>query len=338
MKAKVATFGEIMLRLSTMENKRFIQSGAFQADYGGGEANVAVSLANFGIETSFISKIPNNPLGDAILGYLRANKVNTKDIVLGGERLGTYYLEVGNGTRGSSVIYDRKYSSFSTVSLEEINFEEALKDVTLIHISGITPALSKNCKNLNLTLAKKAKEMGILVSFDFNYRGKLWTLEEAGETLKEYLPYIDICFAGHLDAENILKISIEKSTIKTHEELLEAYYFEILKSYPNIKYFSATKRNINSVDNNDLVGYIYTNGVLYKSKEYNFNILDRVGGGDAFSAGILYGILENMDSQNIVEFGVAASVLKHSIKGDANLVSVEEVKNLIENGAGKISR
>lgn len=335
---KVLTFGEIMLRLSTMENNRFLQSRKFQGDYGGGEANVAVSLSNFGIDTSFVTKIPNNALGDSVLRYLKGNGVDTKNIIKGGERLGTYYLEVGNGVRGSSVIYDRKYSSFSMMSMEEVNIEKILEGVGLIHISGITPALSSSCKDINLKLAKMAKEKGILVSFDFNYRGKLWSLDEAKDCLMEYLPYIDICFAGHLDAENILKIDIDKSKIKNHEGLLEAYYGEIAKKYPNIKYFASTKRGINSVDNNDLVGFLYNNGKLYKSKEYNFNIVDRVGGGDAFSAGVIFGIIKNKKEEDIINFGVAASVLKHSIKGDANIVSQEEVESLILNGAGKISR
>ncbi|MGL4645733.1 MAG: PfkB family carbohydrate kinase, partial [Cetobacterium sp.] len=222
--SKIVTLGEIMLRLSTENNNRFIQSNTFRADYGGGEANVAVSLANFGIESEYVTKLPNNPLSDSIFRYLKANGVETKNIVLGGERLGTYYLEVGTSVRASSVIYDRKYSSFSTLDYSELKIEEILKDCKILHLSGITPALSENCKELTIKIMEKAKEMGVLISFDFNYRGKLWTLDEASPVLTSYLPYIDICFAGILDAKNIMKLG-------NHSDLNE-YYKEITKKYP----------------------------------------------------------------------------------------------------------
>lgn len=335
---KIVTLGEIMLRLSTVDNKRIIQSNLFQADYGGGEANVAISLSNFGIESSFITKLPENFLGDSVLRYLKANQVNIDHIILGGERLGTYYLEVGNGIRNSSVIYDRKYSSFSTLTYEELNIEKILKDAYILHLSGIIPALSESCKDLTLKIIKKAKEMGVLVSFDFNFRGKLWSVEEAGKTFKEYLPYIDICFAGILDGKYILKLDIDEEKYSSFSEILKAYYKKINDFYPNIKYFISTKREIHSVDDNSLEGFIYSKGCIYNSKKYRFSIVDRVGGGDAFAAGALYGIIQDMNIEDIVEFATGASVIKHTIRGDANLVSVKEVDNFIKNGAGKISR
>lgn len=338
MRKKVVTLGEIMLRLSTMDDKRIIQSNVFAADYGGGEANVAISLSNFGLETSFVSKIPNNPLGESVLRYLKANGVNTENIILGGERLGTYYLEVGTGVRNSSVVYDRKYSSFSTLTYDELNLEKILDNTKIIHLSGITPALSKECQELTFKILKKAKEMDILVSFDFNYRGKLWTVEEAGKTIKKYLPFIDICFAGILDAKFILGISLDESKYNDKRELLKAYYDIMSKENKNIKYFISTQREIHSVDENSLTGFIYNDNKLYSSRKYKFKIVDRVGGGDAFAAGALYGIYENYENEKIVEFATGASVLKHTIKGDANLVSTSEVLSFIENGVGKISR
>ena len=328
--SKIVTLGEIMLRLSTENNNRFIQSSGFRADYGGGEANVAVSLANFGIESEYVTKLPNNPLSDSIFRYLKSNGVETKNIVLGGERLGTYYLEVGTSIRASSVIYDRKYSSFSTLNYDELQIENILKDCKILHLSGITPALSENCKELTIKIMKKAKEMNILISFDFNYRGKLWTLEEAAPVLTSYLPFIDICFAGVLDAKNIMKLG-------DHSDLNE-YYKDITKKYPNIKYLLSTKRETHSVNENSLTGFIFKDGELISSPRYTFQIVDRVGGGDAFAAGALFGIYNNHSVKDIVDFATAASVYKHTVRGDANLVSKDEIYNIINNGISTVSR
>lgn len=328
--SKIVTLGEIMLRLSTENNNRFIQSNTFRADYGGGEANVAVSLANFGIESEYVTKLPINPLSDSIFRYLKANGVETKNIVLGGERLGTYYLEVGTSVRASSVIYDRKYSSFSTLDYNELQIESILKDCKILHLSGITPALSENCKELTIKIMEKAKEMGVLISFDFNYRGKLWTLDEASPVLTSYLPYIDICFAGILDAKNIMKLG-------DHSDLNE-YYKEITKKYPNIKYLLSTKRETHSVNENSLTGFIFKDGELIASPRYTFQIVDRVGGGDAFAAGALFGIYNNHSPKDIVDFATAASVYKHTVRGDANLVSKDEIYNIINNGISTVSR
>ena len=328
--SKIVALGEIMLRLSTENNNRFIQSSGFRADYGGGEANVAVSLANFGIESEYVTKLPNNPLSDSIFRYLKSNGVETKNIVLGGERLGTYYLEVGTSIRASSVIYDRKYSSFSTLNYDELQIENILKDCKILHLSGITPALSENCKELTIKIMKKAKEMNILISFDFNYRGKLWTLEEAAPVLTSYLPFIDICFAGVLDAKNIMKLG-------DHSDLNE-YYKDITKKYPNIKYLLSTKRETHSVNENSLTGFIFKDGELISSPRYTFQIVDRVGGGDAFAAGALFGIYNNHSVKDIVDFATAASVYKHTVRGDANLVSKDEIYNIINNGISTVSR
>ncbi|MGL5089191.1 MAG: PfkB family carbohydrate kinase [Fusobacteriaceae bacterium] len=328
--SKIVTLGEIMLRLSTENNNRFIQSNSFRADYGGGEANVAVSLANFGIESEYVTKLPKNPLSDSIFRYLKSNNVNTENIVLGGERLGTYYLEVGTSIRASSVVYDRKYSSFSTLNYSELQIENILKNCKILHLSGITPAVSNSCQELMNKIIIKAKEMGVLISFDFNYRGKLWTLEEAAPILSSYLKYIDICFAGILDAKNILKLG-------NHSDLIE-YYKQISKQYPNIKYLLSTKRETHTVNENSLTGFIFKNGELINSTKYTFSIIDRVGGGDAFAAGALFGIYNNLSPKEIVDFATAASVYKHTVRGDANLVSKEEIYNIINNGISTVSR
>lgn len=327
---KIVTLGEIMLRLSTENNNRFIQSSTFRADYGGGEANVAVSLANFGIPTEYVTKLPNNPLTESIFRYLKGNGVETKNIVLGGERLGTYYLEVGTSVRASSVIYDRKHSAFSTLNFHELNLDSIFDNCDILHLSGITPALSESCNVLMDLIIKKAKSLGVLISFDFNYRSKLWPIDKASKVLVSYLPYIDICFAGSLDAEHIMNLGSNKTLIE--------YYEEILSKYPNIKYLLSTKRETHSVNENSLTGFIFKDGKLFSSDKYKFQIVDRVGGGDSFAAGALCGIYNNLSPQEIVDFATAASVYKHTVRGDANLVSKQEIEHIIKNGISTVSR
>ncbi|MGX6591931.1 PfkB family carbohydrate kinase [Cetobacterium ceti] len=327
---KVVTLGEIMLRLSTVNNNRITQSEYFQINYGGGEANVAISLNNLGIKTEFVTKIPKNELGKSVIKYLKSNDVIVDNIVVGGERLGTYYLEKGNGIRNSSVIYDRKNSSFTELKYEDLNIDKILEDCSILHLSGITPALSENNKDLMEKIIIEAKKRDILISFDFNYRSKLWTLEEAREIIKTYLPYIDICFMGILDCEKLLKMNPRKT--------LKEYYKDLTEKYPNIKYLISTKREINSIDNNSLKGFLYCDNNLYESKTYTFDIVDRVGGGDAFAAGILYGIYNGNSLEEIVEFGTGASVYKHSINGDGNLGTVEEIKGILQGKLNNVDR
>ena len=334
---KIVTLGEIMLRLSTENNKRFSQSSSFQGDYGGSEANVAISLANFGINSEFVTKIPNNPLSESLLKYLKSNDVCTTNCILGGERLGTYYLEVGTSVRSSSVIYDRKYSSFSTLNFSELNINSILDNCKILHLSGITPALSNSCRDLMIFIIREAKNRGILISFDFNYRSKLWTIEEASEVLTTYLPYIDICFAGILDAKYILKISLQESSLNFVDNL-NNYYNIIAKKYPNIKYFLSTERIVHSVHEKRLTGFLYTNNKVFSAQSYNFQIVDRVGGGDAFAAGALYGIATSLPAQETIDFATGASVYKHTIKGDANLAKKDEIYNLINNNISSVSR
>lgn len=332
---KVLGFGEIMLRLTPPNNQKIIQSNSFEAVYSGGEANVIASLAMFGHDTKFVTKLPDNYLGEKVISKFRGYNVDVKDILIGEGRLGVYYSEIGHGVRSTEVIYDRKYSAISMAKKEEFDVDKILQGVGLVHLSGITPALSKDLYELMLEIVKKCKEKNILVSFDSNYRAKLWTIDEAGQFLKEVLSYIDYAFLGDLDITKILKfedISLD------FEDKLEGLYRELFKVYPNLKYAACTKRKVNTINNNTLKGYLFNGEMLFKSNEYTFDILDRVGGGDAFTAGILNGILKNMNPDRIVEFGICASSLKHSIIGDVNLIDEKTVNSLIDSGLCNIKR
>lgn len=332
---KVLGFGEIMLRLSAPNNQKIIQANSFDAVYGGGEANVVASLATFGHNTKFITKLPNNALGDKVIRNLKSYNIDTSDILQGDGRLGIYFLEIGHGLRSNEVIYDRKYSAISMMNKSEFNIENILKDVKMVHLSGITPALNKELFDLTIDIAKYCKKNNIEVSFDSNYRANLWSLEEAKLFLEEILNYVDIAFLGSLDMTNILKY--EDFNLE-FEDNLKRLYEKLFEKYPNIKYASCTKRNVHSINNNSLKGYLYDGKNLYVSNEYKFDILDRVGGGDAFTAGILHGILDNLSEKEIVEFGTCAGAIKHSIRGDINIVDKESIINLIEKGLQNIKR
>lgn len=334
---KVVTVGEILLRLSTEMGRRLSQTDKLYMHYGGAETNVGISLAEFGHDVYVISKVPNNPLGIAVERYLRSYRVHTNYLLKGGERLGTYYLETGVGQRSAQVIYDRKNSSFANLEKEEVPIREILHNTDLLHITGITPALSKSLRELTLSTLKSAKEHNVLTSFDFNYRAKLWSQKEAGEVIKYLLPYVDICSCGELDAIHLLGIKSNVSLSK--KDRLIYYYKKIEEMYPNIKCFYSTFRDVTSASTNTLQGNLYVNGELYQSKVYEIDhIVDRVGGGDAFSSGILHGLLENLEPKQIVSFATAASVLKHTVHGDGNPFSKEEIFAFANNGSSKISR
>lgn len=333
---KVLGFGEIMLRLTPTNYQRVIQANTFEAIYAGGEANVICSLSMFGHDTKMMTKLPNNVLGDKVIRTLNEFGVDTKDVVRGQGRLGIYFLEQGYGVRNSEVTYDREYSAISLAKAEDFDFDKILKDVKLVHISGVTPALSSNLYDISLKLAKAAKKKGIIVSYDSNYRSKLWSLEEARKFMKEILPFVDIVFLGILDFINILEY--EKDEKISYEDNLSKLYKKLFKNYPNIKYAASTKRTVNSVNNNSLKGFLFDGKELYSSRNYNFDILDRVGGGDSFTAGILHGILKQMESNNIVEFATCASALKHSIKGDINMVDLYQIETLMKCGIENINR
>lgn len=335
---KVVTLGEIMLRLSSSEGERLSLANQLSVHYGGAEANVAVALAHFGFDSFFISKVPNNPLGKAVERHLRSNGVSTDFLLKGGDRLGSYYLEVGVGERSGAVTYDRKYSSFSNMKLDEVNLDAALVGASLFHVSGITLALSPELRELTLLALKKAKEYGIKTSFDFNYRAKLWSQEEATKAILPLLPFIDICSCGELDAIYLLGIEKAEDSLG-NKERLKYYYSELTSMYPNIEYICSTFRTVISASSNKLQGNLFVNGTLYQSPVHSIDpIVDRIGGGDAFAAGILAGILDGLDPERIIPFATAASALKHTINGDCSLFTKNEVFQFSENGSGKIVR
>ena len=324
-----------MLRLTPPNNQKILQSNSFEAVYSGGEANVIASLAMFGHDTKFVTKLPDNHLGQKVLSKFRGYNVDISDVVTGEGRLGIYFSEIGHGLRSTEVIYDRKYSAISMADKSEFDIDKILDGVGFVHMSGITPALSKSLREFTIDFIKACKERGILVSYDSNFRAKLWSLEEAREVLTEVMPLIDIAFLGHLDMINILKF--EDKGLEFNENLKELYG-RLFEKYPNLKYAACTKRTVNSINNNSLRGYLYDGEELIVSNEYTFDILDRVGGGDAFTAGVLHGIFKNMKHEEIIEFGICASSLKHSILGDINIVDEDTVVSLMKNGLQNIKR
>lgn len=330
--AKVLTLGEIMLRLSTVES-RLAETSEMQAHYGGGEANVAISLANFGHQAYFASKVPDNALGLAVKHHLNRFGIHTDYLLFGGQRLGIYFLEQGFGIKAANVVYDRAYSSFSQMKENEWERLDLFAGVDLFHLSGITPALSPAWVELLIKLMQEAKSRKVKISFDINFRGKLWSQAQASVALKQILPYVDYLSAGKLDAQYLLGIE------NAQDLSLEQCYQEIKKRYPNIQVIYSTNRTILSAKHNQLQGTIYSQNQYYKSEVIDIpDIIDRVGGGDAYSAGILHGLLSGYSAQEIVNFATAASALKHMVYGDCNQFTLEEVQAYLKNGSSKINR
>ena len=330
--AKVLTLGEIMLRLSTVES-RLAETSEMQAHYGGGEANVAISLANFGHQAYFASKVPDNALGLAVKHHLNRFGVHTDYLLFGGQRLGIYFLEQGFGIKAANVVYDRAYSSFSQMKENEWERLDLFAGIDLFHLSGITPALSPAWVELLIKLMQEAKSRKVKISFDINFRGKLWSQAQASVALKQILPYVDYLSAGKLDAQYLLGIE------NAQDLSLEQCYQEIKKRYPNIQVIYSTNRTILSAKHNQLQGTIYSQNQYYKSEVIDIpDIIDRVGGGDAYSAGILHGLLSGYSAQEIVNFATAASALKYMVYGDCNQFTLEEVQAYLKNGSSKINR
>lgn len=338
---KMITFGEIMLRLAPQGYDRFVQAKEFSAVYGGGEANVAVSLANYGKEAYFVTKLPKHEIGQCALNELRRFGVNTDCIVRGGERLGIYYCEKGASQRPSKVIYDRAHSSISEARPEEFNWKEIFKDAEWFHFTGITPALSDACAEITLEAVKAAKELGVKISVDLNYRKKLWSTEKAGRVMGEIVKYCDVVIANEEDAEKVFGIKAEETDI-TNGSLNEEGYKKVaeqLLNRFNLEYVAITLRESFSASHNGWSGMLYNGKNFFTSKKYDIQIVDRVGGGDSFGAGLIYGLTSGMSPQESLEFAVGASCLKHSIEGDFNLVSLEEVTTLAQgDGSGRVQR
>lgn len=338
---KVITFGEIMLRLAPEGYYRFFQDNKLEATFGGGEANVAVSLANYGVDAAFVTKLPDHAIGQGAINDLRALGVDTTKIVRGGDRVGIYYLEKGASQRASNVIYDRAHSSIAEATPADFNWEEIFDGATWFHFTGITPALSKSAAEITLEACKAAQKLGVTVSCDLNYRKKLWTQQEAQETMIALAPYIDVLVANEEDAEKVYGIQ-SAATDVTSGELDYDGYVDVAKQLVEkfgFKVVNITLRESLSASDNNWSALHYRDGEAYFSKKYALRIVDRVGGGDSFGGGIIYAMLNDFAPQDAIEFAVAASTLKHSIEGDFNRVSLEEVLTLAQgDGSGRVQR
>lgn len=328
---KIVCFGEIMMRLNPLNKERFIQADNFAISYSGAEANVCASLANYFGDSSqiyFVSKVPANELGKSSIKTLRSQNINTEYVVQGGQRLGLYFLEEGASQRPSKVIYDRKNSSFAESSVTDYNWDIIFEDCSWFHFSGITPALSDNLAEICKIACKKAKEKNIKISCDLNYRKKLWTTEKAGEVMSQLFEFVDVCIANEEDVQNVFGLQ------GSYEELAQ----KIIQKF-SCKLVAFTLRESFSADKNIWSSLLFSKTESFKSEKYEIQIVDRVGAGDSFSGALIYALLNDYSNQNSLEFATAASCLKHSIHGDFNQVTVDEVLSLMNGNAnGRIQR
>ena len=332
--AKIVTMGEIMLRLSTPNNEKFIQADEFDVNYGGGEANVAVSLANYGHDVQFVTAVPANPIGDCAVAALRKYNVGTKYISRSGDRLGIYFLETGSAMRASNVVYDRANSSIAEAKVDEFDFDAIFADADWFHFTGITPAVSDAAIALTEAALKAAKAHNVTVSVDLNFRKKLWSSEKAQKVMTNLMQYVDVCIGNEEDAEKVLGFKPGKTDVTSGElELADKFGF---------KYIISSLRESFSASNNGWSACIMDGKTreFYHSKKYSITpIVDRVGGGDSFAAGLICGLADGKDMKAALEFAVAASALKHTIPGDFNLVTRAEVDNLAGgDGSGRVQR
>ena len=343
MAKKVVTFGEIMLRLQTYNHARFIQMRGLEATFGGGEANVAVSCANYGLNACFVTKLPENPIGDACIAELRKHNVCTKRIARGGERVGIYYCEKGASQRPSNVVYDRAHSSIATADKSDFNWDEIFDGADWFHFTGITPALGDGIAEICLEACKAAKAKNVTISCDLNFRKKLWTSEKAGKVMGELMKYVDVCIANEEDAEKVFGIHAANTDV-TGGKISDEGYKDVARQLVDrfgFSHVAITLRESISASENDWSALLYDAKAdsFFKSKKYHMMIVDRVGGGDSFGGGLIYSMLQGFDGQKAIEFAVAASCLKHTIEGDMNLVTVKEVENLMGgDGSGRVQR
>jgi 2-dehydro-3-deoxygluconokinase len=349
MKKKVVTFGEIMLRLSPPGFLRFSQTNSFDIIYGGGESNVAISLANYGVPVRFVTRIPENDIGQSAKMEMRKRGVETEFMIYGGDRLGIYFLETGAVSRGSKVVYDRAHSAMSEIQTGMIDWDEAFDGVEWFHWTGITPAISQSAADACLEAVKIAHKKGITISTDLNYRAKLWKYcnnSQRENIMTELTSYCDIILGNEEDAEMHFDIKPEGITVQTQGEEVKAEAFlsvckQMMKKFPKAKKVITTLRGSISASHNTWAGVMYDGTTMLKSTQYQItDIVDRVGGGDSFMGALIYGLIEfQNDDQKALNFAVAASCLKHTIKGDANLVTVDEVNKLVEgDSSGRVAR
>ncbi len=339
--AKIVTFGELMLRLATNGYYRFFQNDQLQATFGGGEANVAVSLANYGMDASFVTKLPKHAIGQAAVDSLRYFGVDTSGIVRGGERVGIYYLEKGASQRGSVCIYDRAYSAIQMADPADFDWDAIFEGADWFHFTGITPALGENLVEICKQACKAAKAKGVKISCDLNYRGKLWTRDQARAAMTELCQYVDVCISNEEDAKDVFGIEAENTDIyggKLNKEGYKSVAKQLADKF-GFEKVAITLRTSISASDNDWAAMLYDGTDYCFSKEYHLHIVDRVGGGDSFGGGLIYALLSGKTTQEAVEFAVAASALKHSVEGDFNRVSVSEVEKLAKgDGSGRVQR
>ena len=338
---KVVTFGEIMLRLAPEGYYRFVQAESFGATYGGGEANVAVSLANYGMDAKFVTKLPKHEIGQAAVNALRRYGVDTSDIVRGDDRVGIYFLEKGASQRPSKVIYDRAGSAIATATTADFDWKKILEGAQWFHFTGITPALNDQVAAICLEACKTAKEMGLTVSCDLNYRNKLWSKEKAGQVMGGLCQYVDVCIANEEDAADVFGIKAADTDVTAGTVNREGYK-DVAKQLADrfgFQKVAITLRESLSANDNNWSAMLYDGGEYYFSKKYKMHIVDRVGGGDSFGGGLICAAMNGYEPQAIIEFAVAASCLKHSIEGDMNMVSMDEVLKLAGgDGSGRVQR
>ena len=339
--SKFVTFGEIMMRLNPEGYRRFVQAEGFEASYAGGEANVAVSLANFGLDAGFVTKLPANPLGEAARNSVRRFGVDTSNIVWGGPRLGIYFVEKGASQRASKVVYDRAGSSVSLAGRKDFDWVKILKGTKWFHFTGITPALGGELPEICLDALEYCKARKITVSCDLNYRAKLWSKAEAGRCMSRLVPYVDVLIANEADASDVFGIAGKGSDVESGK-LDSAGYVAVAEELQRrfgCKKIAITLRTSLSASRNLWSGMLYSGGRAYFAKEYDLQIVDRVGGGDSFGGGLIYALAAGKGAQSAIDFAVAASALKHSVEGDFNHATVGEVEALAAgNGTGRVQR
>lgn len=341
MSKKVVTLGEIMLRLSTPGFERFVQADSLDVTYGGGEANVAVALSNYGLNGTFVTKVPDNAIGQAAINHVRRYGVDTQYIARGGKRLGIYFLETGASMRASQVIYDRAGASIADVDAAEFDFDKIFEGADWFHTTGITPALSDKAAALTEAALKAAKAKGITTSIDLNYRKKLWSKEKAREVMTKLCQYVDVCIGNEEDADTTLGFKAGETDVTKGELHLEGFkdVFQQMKEKFGFKYIASSLRESHSASDNGWSALVYDGTEFYHTRKYEVRIVDRVGSGDSFASGLIYGLVTGMPMKDAAEFGVAASALKHTIPGDLNHATLEDVKGLMKGDAsGRVQR
>ncbi len=341
MSKKVVTLGEIMLRLTTPDFKRFVQSDSFEVTYGGGEANVSAALCNYGLNGTFVSKVPNNPIGQSAINHLRRYGVDTQFVARGGDRLGIYFLETGASMRASQVIYDRAGASIAEVDASEFDFDKIFEGASWFHTTGITPALSDKATALTLAALKAARAKGITTSIDLNFRKKLWTKEKARIVMTQLCEFVDVCIGNEEDADLCLGFKAADTDVTKGELNLDGFkdVFKQMQTKFGFKFIASSLRESHSASDNGWSALVYDGSEFYHTKHYEVRIVDRVGSGDSFASGLIYGLVTGMPMADAAEFGVAASALKHTIHGDLNHATLAEVKDLVKgDGSGRVQR